>query len=293
MFNFKPQKGKAYENLPTKEVDKFDKNQYLVSTKYDGNQIFIVKKDKAVRYFTSDWKEFNIPHLSDQLLSNESDFILIGEFMYGCEGKLGDRGKSAVITTWRTNFVKGKENMYDPAKVNIRVFDCLLFDNNGLFCDNYKAEYRLVIASLLSLPENIKVVSRFLMSGAEAKVKAKRLVAQGWEGVMCIDPHSAYSFNKRVNYAVKLKYRKTADLLCIDYIDGEGKYHNMIGSLILKDKAGRIVAVGSGLDDASRQKDISCYLNKVIEIEYEQIIDTYIQPTFIQVREDKQAKDID
>lgn len=293
MFNFKPQKGKAYENLPTKEVDKFDKNQYLVSTKYDGNQIFIVKKDNTVRYFTSDWKEFNIPHLSDQLLSNESDFILIGEFMYGCEGKLGDRGKSAVITTWRTNFAKGKENMYDATKVNIRVFDCLLFDNNGLFCDNYKAEYRLVIASLLSLPENIKVVSRFLMSGAEAKVKAKRLVAQGWEGVMCIDPHSAYSFNKRVNYAVKLKYRKTADLLCIDYIDGEGKYHNMIGSLILKDKAGRIVAVGSGLDDASRQKDISYYLNKVIEIEYEQIIDTYIQPTFIQVREDKQAKDID
>ena len=41
---------------------------YLVSTKYDGNQIWIVKKDGS--FFTSDWKEFTIPHLVQSIQFN-------------------------------------------------------------------------------------------------------------------------------------------------------------------------------------------------------------------------------
>lgn len=290
-MNFGPQKGKSLEKLPIKAAEHFNEGTFLVSPKYDGNQIWIVKKDGRVRYFTSDWKEFKIPHLSPTLLANKDDFILIGEFMYGCEGKLGDRRKSAILTTWRTDFSKGLVSKVDEAKVNIRVFDCLLYENN-LLATNRIAEDRLMVANLLTLPEGITVTRFSRMSGAEAKLRAKRLVHEGWEGVMCIAPNSTYQIDKRVNYAVKIKFRKTADLLCIDVEEGTGKC-NGIGSLVLQDKAGRIVRVGSGLDYAGATREGSKFVGKIIEIEYEQLMDTYIQPVFVAIREDKTVKDID
>ena len=75
--------------------------------------------------------------------------------------------------------------------------------------------------------------------------------------------------------------------------EGEGKYKGMIGSLVLQDASGRIVSVGSGLSDAYRSKASIAYIGKVIEIEYEQILDTYIQPTFVTVRLDKTKEEID
>ena len=63
--------------------------------------------------------------------------------------------------------------------------------------------------------------------------------------------------------------------------------------MVLRDKKGRIVAVGSGLDDIDRIRKYNYFLNKVIEIEYEQIMDTYIQPVVICRREDKSIEDID
>ena len=45
----------------------------------------------------------------------------------------------------------------------------------------------------------------------------------------------------------------------------------MIGSLVLKDSKGRIVKVGSGLDDNDRSKKQPDFIGKVIEVEYEQI----------------------
>jgi len=112
----------------------------------------------------------------------------------------------------------------------------------------------------------------------------------GWEGMMCVEPSSVYTPGKRGNHIVKLKYRKTADLLCIGTEPGEGKYQGMIGALVLKDRNGRVVRVGSGLDDLDRSYK-NDYIGKIIEIEYEQILDTYIQPTFVCVRYDKQLSD--
>ena len=71
------QKGKALDKLPGK-ID-FEHTEYLVSTKFDGNRIFIVKQDGDIRTFTSDWKEFSFPLttrglLLGDLLDNELDF---------------------------------------------------------------------------------------------------------------------------------------------------------------------------------------------------------------------------
>ena len=288
MTLYEPQKGKTLDKLP--KSNKFNTIEYIVSTKYDGNRIFIVKADGNIRFFTSDWKEFNLPYNYTELGDIGFDFVLEAELNYGCLGKLGDRPKSAIITTWRTDFNKGLKSRTPALHVNIRVFD-IVFLEAGIIKDlNYTYEQRLACLSAFKLPSYMKVITTTKMLGYDAIQLAKKHVKAGWEGLMCVKPDSRYTYGKRGNHIVKLKYRKTADLLCIGTEVGDGKYVGMIGSLVLKDSEGRIVKVGSGLDDSDRNTKID-YIGKIVEIEYEQILDTYIQPTFVCVRHDKQVSD--
>jgi len=285
---YEQQKGKALDKLPGKI--NFNTTEYLVSTKYDGNRIFIVKGKDSVRFFTSDWKEFNLPYNYDELYNIPDDFVLEAELNYGCIGKLGDRPKSAIITTWRTDFNKGIKSKTPGLSVFIRVFDIVFLKDGRVQGLNFTYEQRLAWLGVLRLPNYMKVITTVKLLGYDAIQMAKNHVKDGWEGLMCVEPTSYYTYGKRGNHIVKLKYRKTADLLCISVEGGAGKYRGMIGALILKDSKGRIVNVGSGLQDGDRSTNKD-YIGKIIEIEYEQILDTYIQPTFIRVRDDKQLSD--
>lgn len=292
-LNFKPQKGKAIDKLPKKTMEVFDDTEYLVSIKYDGNQIFIAKYKDTVRWFTSDWKEFNLPLLGSEIATIDGDFVLVGEFNYNAKGKLGDRTTAqGKLTTERVNFNKGLPCSLNESLVSIKVFDILEFDNRGII-ENKLFSTRLNAMTKINrlLPVQINVAYQVSLSGKQAIEYAKEVVNEGWEGVMLMKPDEYYHMGKRVNHAIKIKYRPTADLLCIDIEPGEGKYEGMIGSLVLSDKDGRVVKVGSGLDDIQRGWHEDNFIDKVIEIEYEQIMDTYIQPTFVCIREDKIESD--
>jgi ATP-dependent DNA ligase len=220
-------------------------------------------------------------------------YIAIGEFMQGCEGMLGDRPKSAVLTTYRTNFNKGLKNeYYDEHQANIKVFDFLDVSKDGEPYTNVPYSTRISLArmSLANVP-NIKVIRPTHMNGKQAIAYAKDLVNKGWEGAMLMKANEPYRIGKRVNDVVKLKYRKTADLECIGIELGEGKYEGLLGALTLQDSAGRVVNVGSGLTDIDRTKQPGDFIGTIVEIEYEQIMDTYIQPTFVCVRHDKRVSD--
>lgn len=291
--NFKPQKGKAYDKLPQNTLTMFPMTEYMVSKKYDGNQIFIVKDNNKVRFFTSDWKEFYIESIAEELLHNHNDFVLIGEFMYGCDGKLGDRPKSAILTTLRTNFNKGTRNNIDETKVNIMVFDCLMIKDGMVQPNRFYIDRVNDLYDRIHLGNCCSAIGYSLMKGPKAQDLAREFVKEGWEGAMLVVPNTVYEIGKRVNHSIKLKYRKTVDLLCVDVEEGKGKYIDMIGSLVLKDSNGRIVKVGSGLSDYERNLGNDIFIGKVVEIEYEQLMATYIQPTYVGIRNDKTAKDID
>ena len=294
---FAPQKGKAFENLPAKSLATFNTDRWLVSKKYDGNQIFITKISGRVRMFTSDWKEFCIKAVANEVHKINGDFVVIGEFMQGCHGRLGDRVYSAILTTYRINFNKRLDNANtSEVLAKIKVFDMIMYDVR-----KYTESERMSPICNVTYEERLKTAIRLLngikylspidtneMSGSEATELSKQLVKEGWEGVMCVRADSIYQVGKRVNYSVKLKHRKTADLLCIGTEDGEGKYEGLIGSLILEDSTGRVVSVGSGLSDSDRHSLPTRFIGRVIEIEYEQIIDTYIQPTYVCIRENKE-----
>jgi ATP-dependent DNA ligase len=274
-------KGKDLDNV---SKSKLLERGWLSSIKYDGNYVQIHKHGNSVRFFTSGGKEFYHELVADSLVKNNPnlDFIIETEFIGSSQGKLGDRVKAAKLTTYRTNFEKGLANVgLDTNSDTFIVFDVIILNWT------FEARHNWLV-NIFKGSEQVRLASFEYVDKLElAKCKAKELVDLGYEGLFLKHINHVYQPGKRVNEAIKLKYRKTADLLCIGIEPGEGKYIDMIGSLVLQDKEGRTVSVGSGLDDSMRGLPKDCFINKIVEIEYEQIIDTYIQPTFVRVREDK------
>lgn len=286
-------KGKDINNI---SKSKLLQDGWYPSIKYDGNYVQIEKIGSIIKFWTSGGKQFYIDHIADELLNRNpsTDFIVECEYIGSSKGKLGDRTKAAKLTTYRTDFNKGLKSNTIPGNDIFKVFDCIYYkeyEGQAMVNFEYPFKVRKQFLNLINFGTNIEPVSDFEKSFNLNNIKVKPFIDEGYEGLFLKHKSHMYEPGKRVNLAIKLKLRPTADLLCIGYEEGTGKYSGMIGSLILVDSYGREVNVGSGLSDYERNKNFEYFKNKIVEIEYEQIIDTYIQPTFIRVREDKTKGD--
>lgn len=122
----------------------------------------------------------------------------------------------------------------------------------------------------------------------------RNYLAQKEEGIILKKISSPWE-NKRSKSFLKFKAERSADLQCIDWKHGKGKNANKVGKLLLTTSDNKIqVWCGSGMDDADREKDGNWYLNKVVEIIYNERIkssgdkkESLFLPIFISVREDK------
>lgn len=279
-------KGKDLSKVPSSRLDT---GLYLASIKYDGHYVQIHKTGNSVRFFTSGGKEFYHELSAEELLKvpSQHNYILECEYIADTDGKLGNRGKAAKLTTYRTNFEKGIANIgLNSVNDTFKVFDTII--------EGMTFEDRLHwMKETIKFGDIVQLANFDKLTLEDSKKMAKVIVKDGFEGLFIKTLGHLYLEGKRVNNAIKLKYRPTADLLCIGINEGEGKYEGMIGSLILMDSKNRLVNVGAGLDDFDRAKSETYFIGKVIEIEYEQIQDTYIQPTFKTIRLDKPKEEID
>ena len=101
--------------------------------------------------------------------------------------------------------------------------------------------------------------------------------------------------NKRNNGILKVKSFKSADLLCTDVVEGEGKYKGTLG-LIKCDYKGFELGVGSGFTDEQRHyywNNPDEIIGKIVEVKYKNETKNKqgglsVQfPTFITIRNDK------
>lgn len=262
-----------------------------VMIKYDGRHTTIVKHpDQTIEYFTSGGKVFEL--LDDQVFGFDDTPVgvyfaeMMGE---GIEGRLGERIHSGIQTTMFTNTGKGLFNKHKPTW---RIFDYITI-----------ADYDVGVCELPYISRwsylKDKIPTNFLAYDMECETKAHwdmfhtKAVAEGWEGTVCVDHLQQWKASTSRPFTnIKRKDRKDADLLCIGVNPGTGKYEGMIGSLKLQSKTGIEVDVGSGMTDADRAGLHAYYIGSVVEIVYEQMMDTYIQPIFVRVRDDKTKEDI-
>lgn len=92
---------------------------------------------------------------------------------------------------------------------------------------------------------------------------------------------------------VKLKPRKTLDVVVTRLLPGQGKYNMQVGSLVCNTSEGYEVASVSGMNDRQRQwmtNHSDEILGHVIEVEYQNVgaNGRLRHPAFVRVREDKE-----
>jgi len=258
-----------------------------VGIKWDGNAVVVIKTDESIKYYTSGNHEYT--HTEGATIFDgihiPTGYAYIAERI-GTDGKLGDRVNCNL---------RGPRGNQTSTGHSYKVHDMIPLDDyyRGRASELY-ADRRRTLRDILDGNLGAWASDRLVTTIEEAERFLKEFTRLGYEGLMLKDPRWLWKNTKsRKPECAKWKKRNTADLLCMDVTEGEGKYEGMIGSLMLQDSAGREVFVGSGLSDAQRALDRNVFIGEVVEIEYEQLLDTYIQPTFITLRLDKSIGDID
>ncbi len=255
--------------------------------KYDGRQSTIhVAENGKVMYYSSSGLPFEL--LDDGIFGEP--FMMAGIYFAelngeGSESKLGDRVDAGIQTTMITNTKKG---IYNKHKPSWRIFDCISEEDweagisSAPFVQRFDSLKQFVPSQYLA--EHMEVLNY-----EHHLLFKKRTVKQGYEGVVSIEFTQKWVGKGTRNHnAFKDKDRPTADLLCVEELNGEGKYDGYVGSLRCVDADGNeVCCVGSGLTDHQRSLHGS-YVGKIVEIKYEQIMDAkLIQPIFVTVRDDK------
>lgn len=251
--------------------------------KYDGNFVSVKVENGETTFITSGNLTYTHTDTGGDIFCTLPNGVYEAERISN-EGKLGDRVRCNL---------HGPKNAQLSSNHTYKIFDTILTSDwvEGATILNY--EVRNMILSNI-VPTEYLPEGRMVYSNSELEEYLKFIVNKGYEGLMLKQPDWYWKRTKsRTTDLCKYKKRRTADLLCTDTTSGTGKYTNKIGSLLLEDSNGKVVFVGSGLSDTQRSMNPRLFIGKVVEIEYEQIIDTYIQPTFIQVRDDKLKGDID
>ena len=107
---------------------------------------------------------------------------------------------------------------------------------------------------------------------------------EGKEGYVIVHPNHQYNPKGRNSNLIKVKQRLTNYFICIDVVEGKGKYKGVIGALKFQ-LNGREFSVGSGLTDLDRAENPDYFIGKFIVISYESIgvNGVPIQPTIKKV----------
>ena len=285
----KQNKGKDLQKIPKSRLSN---GPYYLSKKFDGHYTQIIWDGVGVvEFYTSGGKRFYLADMAEWIAHNYTGepFHIECEYLFNCNGKLGSRGQSAKLTTYRTEFNKGivtagypyldKFIVLDRLDMGREPFSARLNSLINLFGEVSNEWLELPEQRVCTLNEAIKLYPRF--------------VAEGYEGGMLKHVNHIYKSGKRTNDIVKLKPRMTGDFYVIEEIEGEGKYEGQIGSLALCDRNNKFVGnVGSGLSDHDRKR-WGHFKHKVVEVEFERLDSLLIQPTFKHLRSDKDLKDCD
>ena len=131
----------------------------------------------------------------------------------------------------------------------------------------------------------VKMVKQWKVASHPALMRElKAMTKAGAEGLMLHKGSSFYK-GKRSADLLKLKPYEDAEAIVIKYIEGKGKYTNMLGAMIVEMPDGTQFKIGSGFSDAERQSPPE--IGKTISYQYRGMTKNGIPrfATYLRVRE--------
>ena len=285
---------------------------YIAQEKFDGTRIIVIKENGKIQMQTRSGKNdlaSEYPDITKELLADEAEqFILDGELVFV--------NKKTGSVEFLTGLAKETRKDYD---VKLMLFDVL----------------EIADISVRDSPQlwRTEWVEKFVSSGQFNHIAAvytvldafdtnyAQIIDGGGEGLVLKKKTAIYKDGKRSADWLKIKKQDTADCFIVGMMEGDGKYADTFGSLILaqynKDSTVMVVCNCSGFTDQQRQEFYDmlikepwnetfesskgelthivhkCAPNIVVEISFMERLPSgsVRHPRFERIRTDKQPKD--
>lgn len=258
----------------------------IVTEKLDGIRRILVKENGTVRCFSrSGHEDIGLVEIMEDAKRLPDNMVYDGELLAKGEYKdsialrqatnsIANSGGAKRGLTFNVfdmiplaEFFEGKSSA--PAlERKIRLGATLMDDSIQLIDDNCYA--RIMAYGIHEYLEHIKPVPilGYVKNIAEVEPIVAEIWKVGGEGVMLNSATGLYEI-KRSKELLKVKHTEEHVLTVVDFIEGTGKFEDMLGALVV-DYKGRKLGVGSGFTDSQRATiwdNQESYLGKKVEIE--------------------------
>ncbi len=140
--------------------------------------------------------------------------------------------------------------------------------------------------------------SRYIKRIKQIKIKNKQhlqkyfkeTIDKGGEGIVVRDPSKSY-ISKRTSSALKVKKFQDAECEVIKYTKGNGKYKDMMGSLVCKLQNNIVFKIGSGF--TKQQRIYPPNIGDIVTFKYQEFTKYGIPrfPVFLRIRYTNKQKD--
>lgn len=279
-----------------KYLEKFEnKCGFNVSLKEDGGRVLItVDHDGTVACRSRNGSELNVFGLFDADFSKYHGMVFDGELIIKNADGTPDRKKSNGIYT---KLVRNTATETEVDQFTIVLWDVISLEQylEGLGEVTYADRWESLKKVAPTWSKRVKLVEgKNVKTIAECLEFYEQMRERKQEGAIIKVLDSVWE-DKRSKNSVKLKAEESADLLCVGFEPGQGKYANMIGNLICETSDGLLnTGVGTGLKDEDRARDPFEFVGKIIEVAYNEVISSkgrdtksLFLPVYKQVRFDK------
>lgn len=275
----------------------------FVQTKLDGMRINIHVSNDGVEVFSRNGKPLTthgmFDHLTELTLDDTGESVSIvidGELVFD----FGDLHNRQTGNGLGNKAIRGTISPDEAEGMVVVAWDIIPLNEfkRGFFDYGYDFRFQILEEKQTRLnPPRLRIVKSVVaVNWDEVNTAFAEHLSSGEEGVIVKNFNAPWE-NKRSKHMQKLKAELDAELRIVGFLEGNGKFEGMIGSIIMETDDKKIRVNVSGMSDAFREEiteNFDEYEGKVATVKYNAVIQSKSKvqaslylPRLVTVRLDK------
>lgn len=268
----------------------------LCQLKDDGGRILTFVEDGIITHYSRNGRLIDLFGYFDDDFKSCPNGVYDGEIIFYKDGKpLKRKASNGLMNKAIKGSIKQKE--IDGAVIHLWDHITLSEFRNEYSDIGTLTRFEYLSKHLVLSHKITTIITNIVHSYEETIENFNYWIEQGFEGIVLKNIDSPYEAKRSKNW-IKFKNEKDCDLRVIGF-EPHSKKEGWIGSLLCESEDGLLqVSTGSGMGDTDRQKEPSEYLNKIVAIKFNEVIDSegdklpsLFLPIFQGIREDKTQAD--